>query len=158
MKIKKILFILLLSFLLATSALASTSIQRCVKVDAQTIADLFDRWNNSLKRGDAHKVDANYTEHAVLLATLANKPRLTRSERIEYFKDFLAKQPIGKIDSRTIKIGCNKAIDTGLYTFTLKDGKKLQARYTFTYRWNGKQWLISSYHSSAMPENHRLAN
>ena len=151
MRIKKFSSVLLLSFLLTTSALAG-GMQSCAKVTDKTIAGLFDRWNNSLQSGDADKVDTNYTENAVLLATLANKPRVTRAERIDYFKGFLAKHPRGKIDSRTIKIGCNKAIDTGLYTFTLNDGKKIHARYTFTYRWNGQQWLISSHHSSAMPE------
>ena len=97
--------------------------------------------------------DSNYTDNAVLLATISNAPRVTSAERLAYFKDFLTKHPIGKIDSRTISIGCNKAIDTGLYTFTLKNGKKLHARYTFTYLWNGHQWLISSHHSSILPES-----
>lgn len=147
----KVFSTLLLSFLLTSPVLANT-LQNCVNVNKKDIEALFDRWNNALKTNDAKKVDANYTDNAVLLATVSNKPRVTREERIDYFKKFLEKHPIGKINSRTIKLGCNKAIDTGLYTFTMDDGKKIQARYTFTYRWNGHQWLISSHHSSAMPE------
>ena len=49
-------------------------------------------------------------------------------------------------------IGCNSALDAGLYTFTFGDGSRVQARYTFTYGWNGSEWLITSHHSSAMPE------
>jgi len=142
----------LLSIYLIVTPISAHTIQNCVKVDDKTIERLFDRWNDALKTHDAKQVDSNYTDNAVLLPTVSNTPRLTRSQRIDYFQHFLSKQPIGKIDSRTIKIGCNKAIDTGLYTFTMKDGKKIHARYTFTYRWDGHQWLISSHHSSAMPE------
>ncbi|NDE88126.1 MAG: hypothetical protein EB048_11155, partial [Gammaproteobacteria bacterium] len=53
---------------------------------------------------------------------------------------------------RLIQLGCNSAIDAGIYTFTFGDGRKVQARFTYTYGWDGKQWLITSHHSSAMPE------
>ncbi|MGL9688834.1 MAG: SgcJ/EcaC family oxidoreductase [Wolbachia sp.] len=115
---------------------------------------LFNRWNDSLKTGDAYQVNANYTDDAVLLPTLSSSPRTTSAQRVDYFKDFLAKYPIAEIESRTINIGCNKAVDTGLYTFSLKDEKELRARYTFTYRWDKNKWLISSHHSSLPPENH----
>ncbi|RDH40600.1 MAG: DUF4440 domain-containing protein [Candidatus Aquirickettsiella gammari] len=137
----------------AVMAMSTTTHIACVKTNKQEIAALFDRWNKSLKTGDATNVNANYTDNAVLLATISNAPRVTSAERMAYFKDFLSKHPIGKIDSRTISIGCNKAIDTGLYTFTLKNGKQLHARYTFTYLWNGHKWLISSHHSSTLPES-----
>jgi len=66
---------------------------------------------------------------------------------------FLENKPAGKIDSRTIEIGCNTAFDAGLYTFTFaKTGAPVKARYTYTYKWQNGQWLISSHHSSAMPE------
>lgn len=133
------------------SALAATT-QKCVKVDIADIAHLFDRWNRSLQTGDAAKVAKNYASDAVLLPTLSNKPRLTDSERKDYFKEFLKKKPVGKINSRTIRLGCNKAVDTGTYTFGFKDGTKVSARYTFTYFWNGTQWLITTHHSSAAPE------
>lgn len=156
MRKKTIITIALLSSLLTTTrilAMSTTHHIACVKTNPQEIAALFDRWNSSLKTGNPVTVNENYTDNAILLATVSNKPRVNSIERIAYFKDFLSKHPVGEIDLRKIKIGCNKAIDTGLYTFTLKDGKKIHARYTFTYRWDGHKWLISSHHSSVLPEN-----
>ncbi len=119
----------------------------------QEIASLFDRWNRSLQSGDPREVVANYAERSILLPTLSNSPRLTRAEKEDYFHHFLENQPSGEITMRQIQIGCDMAVDTGLYTFHFaKTGDKFQARYNFTYRWDGKQWLIISHHSSAMPE------
>lgn len=101
---------------------------------------------------ETKKVSANYLSDAVLLPTVSNKVRLTDAERVDYFEHFLEKKPTGKIDSRTIRTGCNKAIDSGVYTFTFADKSTVTARYTFTYAWDGKDWKISSHHSSAMPE------
>lgn len=135
---------------------SDTSSQRteaCVSTNEGQIAALFDRWNDSLKTGDPHKVVANYAARSVLLPTVSNKPRLTAAEKEDYFHHFLENQPVGQIDSRTIEIGCTTAVDSGLYTFTFgKTGAKVKARYTFTYKWDGKAWLITSHHSSAMPE------
>lgn len=113
---------------------------------------MFTKWNDSLATGDAEKVADLYVSDAVLLPTISNQVRLTNQERIDYFNDFLKKGPQGKIDSRTIRIGCNKAIDTGVYTFTFKDNSQVTARYTFTYVWDDNSWKISTHHSSAMPE------
>ncbi|MDW5502643.1 SgcJ/EcaC family oxidoreductase [Pseudomonas lundensis] len=125
----------------------------CVKVDNATIESLFDKWNQSLQTGDAKKVADNYLSDAVLLPTVSNKVRLTEAERVDYFEHFLEKKPVGKIDQRTIRIGCNKAIDVGTYTFTFADKSSVSARYTFTYAWDGKEWKISTHHSSAMPQS-----
>ncbi len=125
----------------------------CVETNKQQIASLFDRWNSSLQTGDPRKVVANYAEKSVLLPTLSNKPRLTPAEKEDYFHHFLEGEPFGRIDWRRIEIDCNTAVDIGLYTFTFrKTGSQVKARYTFTYRWDGKQWLITSHHSSVMPE------
>ena len=45
------------------------------------IASLFDRWNKSLKSGDPDQVVKNYAKNSILLATLANKPRLTFAQK-----------------------------------------------------------------------------
>jgi uncharacterized protein (TIGR02246 family) len=144
--------------LLATAAAlcspltASARTESCKAAQPQQIAGLFDRWNASLQTGDPQKVVANYAPTSILLPTLSNKLRLTAAEKQDYFEHFLAKKPVGSIDQRTIEIDCNTAVDAGLYTFKFGDGSSVQARYSFTYKWNGHQWLITSHHSSAMPE------
>ncbi|MCX5679579.1 MAG: DUF4440 domain-containing protein [Candidatus Omnitrophica bacterium] len=115
--------------------------EHCKPTSEAEIAALFDRWNQALQIGDTRKVVALYAERSILLPTLSNKPRLTPAEKEEYFCHFLEKRPLAKIDLREIEIGCNMAVDSGLYT-----------RYSFTYRWDGSQWLIVSHHSSLMPE------
>jgi uncharacterized protein (TIGR02246 family) len=126
----------------------------CKAASEQEIASLFDRWNESLQTGDPHKVVANYAQKSILLPTVSNKPRLTPAEKEDYFHHFLENRPSGRIDLRVIEIGCNTAVDSGLYTFTFsRTGKSLSGRYTYTYRWDGSKWLITSHHSSAMPED-----
>lgn len=124
----------------------------CRAANSQQIAALFDRWNDSLRTLDPDQVVANYAVDAVLLPTVSNKPRLNPVEIREYFVKFLKEAPQGTIDSRTIKIGCNVAQDVGTYTFRFKDGKTVQARYTYVYEWQNGKWLIVHHHSSAMPE------
>jgi uncharacterized protein (TIGR02246 family) len=125
----------------------------CRQTNEQEIAALFDRWNQSLQTGDPHRVVANYAAKSILLPTVSNKPRLTAAEKEDYFHHFLEKHPSGKIDMRFIDIDCNTAFDAGLYTFTYATtGEVVHARYTYTYRWDGAQWLITSHHSSGMPE------
>ena len=137
----------------ALSHSASGNTEVCKATSKQEIAALFDRWNNALQTGDAHAVVANYAERSLLLPTVSNQPRVTAAEKEDYFHHFLENQPSGKIDFRMIEIGCNTAVDAGLYTFTFgTTGAQVHARYTFTYAWDGKQWLITSHHSSAMPE------
>jgi uncharacterized protein (TIGR02246 family) len=128
-------------------------VEKCKPTSEKKVAALFDRWNDSLQTGDPHKVVANYADDAILLPTVSNQPKLTQAEREEYFEKFLLEEPSGTIDLRRIYLGCNVAVDAGLYTFTFgRTGQVVPARYTFTYRWDGEQWLITSHHSSVMPE------
>lgn len=131
----------------------TASTQSCKTTSPEEIAALFDRWNQSLQTDDPHKVVANYAPDSVLLPTVSNVPRLTPAQQEDYFHHFLENQPSGTIDSRTIQINCNMAVDVGLYTFTFaKTGDQVHARYTYTYKWDDQQWLITSHHSSSMPE------
>ena len=124
----------------------------CEQASESDITALFDRWNDSLKTGDPAKVVENYASDSVLLPTVSNKVCTTAAEKEDYFKHFLEKKPKGTIDESFITIGCNTATDAGLYTFEYADGTKVEARYTYTYRWEDNDWVISSHHSSQMPE------
>ena len=143
---------------IAALALAGIALQvdarteTCHPTTEKEIASLFEGWNAALATGKPEAVVARYANTSILLPTVSNVPRLTPEARRDYFEMFLKNKPQGKIDSRLIQIGCNSAIDAGIYTFTFGDGRKVQARFTYTYGWDGKQWLITSHHSSAMPE------
>ena len=148
---------LLITGCTTTKPINNPSSANCTETRAaateQEIAALFDRWNQSLQTGDPQKVVANYAERSILLPTASNKPRLTPAEKADYFHHFLENRPSGEIIMRHIEIDGNMAVDSGLYTFHFaKTGDTIRARYSFVYRWDGKQWLIISHHSSAMPE------
>ena len=116
------------------------------------ITALFEQWNRALQTGDPKQVAALYATDAILLPTVSNKVRHNHNEIEDYFVNFLAKGPQGKIDESNVRIFDDTAINSGVYTFTFKDGAKVQARFTYVYRLIGQRWLIIEHHSSAMPE------
>jgi uncharacterized protein (TIGR02246 family) len=139
----------------AATPLAATTAATCTATTEAEIAHLFDRWNQALQTGNPDAVVATYAPDALLLPTMSNFPRDTPSEIRDYFVQFLKGNPVGRIDQRVIRIGCNSAIDSGLYTFRLtRDGKPVEvpARYTFEYAYQNGNWLIVGHHSSRMPE------
>ena len=129
--------------------------ENCRETRKEEIAELFNVWNKALESGVKEDVADLYAENSILLPTVSNEPRLDRASKIRYFEKFLGDKPSGKIDRSEIELGCNTAVDSGLYTFSYRGETKkpdTRARYTFTYRWNGSKWQITSHHSSAMPE------
>lgn len=127
--------------------------QACRATTDDEIAALFDRWNNALKTGKPANVVANYARDSILLPTVSDKVRYSPAEKEDYFVHFLEKAPVGQINERYIQIGCNTALDAGIYTFTYqKTGEQATGRYSYTYKWDGNQWLITSHHSSVLPE------
>ena len=124
----------------------------CANIDQAHVAALFETWNDTLRTGTPAKVAALYADDAVLLPTLSNTPRYTTAARIDYFKHFMARHPVGHVDERRIALGCNMVLDSGLYTFFFDDGTHVAARFSFAYVFDGARWRIASHHSSAMPE------
>ena len=139
------------------AAPSNAAAEECSLPLKSEIAALFDRWNASLRTGNAKKVVANYAPNSILLPTVSNRARFTAAEKEDYFVHFLQRRPEGRIDDRMIEVDCNSASDAGLYTFRFADGTSVKARYTFAYRKIGNEWLITSHHSSAMPEKPEAA-
>jgi len=133
---------------------AATSRQLTTITQAQ-VAQLFDRWNAALQSGKPEAVAENYSEQAILLPTLSSQVRHNRAEITDYFRQFTALKPVGKIEEHNIQIFGDTAIDAGIYSFTgVKDNKpfKVLARYSFVYHQQGDRWLIVEHHSSLLPE------
>ena len=118
------------------------------------ISDQFVMWNNALQTGDPDKVVACYASDAMLLPTVSDEVRNNHDEIRDYFVHFLSKKPKGRITEQNIRIYDNIAINSGLYTFSLKgdDGRTdVAARFTFVYRKHEDGWLIVEHHSSILP-------
>ncbi|QQS01157.1 MAG: SgcJ/EcaC family oxidoreductase [Austwickia sp.] len=136
-----------------TTAITAGSTATCQPVTEGEIAALFQRWNDDAASGDPDRVVENYAPDSILVPTVSNQVRTTAAAKRDYFVHFLANKPSGVINVSDITLGCNMAVDSGLYTFTYRaTGKTVPARYTFTYHWENGQWLIVSHHSSGMPE------
>ena len=116
------------------------------------IGSLFNDWNDALQTGDPKQVAALYESDGILLPTVSNQVRHNHVEIEDYFVHFLAKGPKGVIDESNVRVFGRFAINSGIYTFSFNDKTTVQARYTFVYRFNGKQWKIIEHHSSQMPE------
>jgi len=136
----------------SAQARGTLPVEACLGATAQQIENLVEDWNKAVQTGDPELVVALYAEQSALLPTFSARPKLTHDEKIDYFSQFLLLQPVGRIDSSWVKIDCNSALNTGLYTFTLKDGRAIKARYTFTYEYDNDRWKITSHHSSVVPQ------
>lgn len=121
-------------------------------MNQEEILSQFEAWNSALQTGEPGNVAALYASDGILLPTLSNKVRHNHEEIKDYFVHFLAKGPVGKIDEANVRLFGEIAINSGVYTFTFKDGSAAQARFTFVYRKDGDRWMITEHHSSQMPE------
>ncbi len=138
----------------AIDEVAGEKLAFCAPATLKLAEELFERWNDALKTLDARKVAECYAEDAVLLPTVSNIPRTNREEITDYFEHFLQKKPVGTINQRNVKFGCNKITDAGIYTFRVDDHGEVRdvpARYTFVYENRNGEWLIAHHHSSMMP-------
>lgn len=145
-----------IAMLAATPAMASSN-AACAKPTAADLDAQFAAFNSAWATKSPDVVTALFDDDAVLLATVANSPRTDHAGIRDYFVKFLKNSPVGKIDTTTIKAGCDWALRAGTWTVTLTDaatGKKtdVKARYSFLYQLEDGKWKIEHLHSSMMPE------
>ncbi|MGL5839443.1 MAG: SgcJ/EcaC family oxidoreductase [Sphingorhabdus sp.] len=141
----------------ALPALAQSTSKQCPAVTQQQVDKLFDEFNAAWATKNPDTVTGLFTKDAVLLATVANKPRTTHPEIRDYFVSFLKNSPVGTIDTSTYKMDCNSVARLGTWTVVLTDpatAKKtdVKARYSFIYKMEDGKWKIDHLHSSVMPE------
>lgn len=134
---------------------AAEARQACPAVTEAQVAAQFDRFNQAWATGNPDAVVALFAPDATLLATVSNAERTTPEKIRAYFVDFLKGQPVGRIDTSTILIDCNMATRTGNWTVNMANanGERVDvaARYSFHYKWDGKDWKIQHLHSSVRP-------
>ena len=149
-----------LQLLLGSAQPVHADTPACAPISERQVAGLFERWNHALASGDPGQVAGLYSDDALLLPTLSAAPRQGPAAIRDYFTDFLARAPRGRIDSRTIRLGCNTAVAAGTYSFQVSDGTSLDsarqrhwvnARYTFVYSYGDDGWRIQHHHSSLQP-------
>ena len=142
---------------LAAQGRAARPVAQCVVPTQADLDSQFARFNNAWATKSPDTVTALFDNDAVLLATVAARPRTTPADIRDYFVSFLKGSPVGRIDTSTIKSGCDWALRMGTWTVTLTNpdtGEKsdVKARYTFLYQRDGGNWEIEHLHSSVLPE------
>ena len=130
----------------------------CHRLTPAQLDQQFAEFNASWATKSPDAVAALFDDDAVLLATIASVPRTDPAGIRDYFVKFLKGSPVGRIDTSTIKSGCNWALRMGTWTVIMTDpgtGAKtdVKARYTFLYQFEDGKWRIEHLHSSVLPAN-----
>jgi uncharacterized protein (TIGR02246 family) len=118
----------------------------------QEVSKLFNLWNEALSSGNPKALTALYASDAILLPTISNEIRHNHDEIEDYFVQFLANEPKGELIEQNIRIFNELVINSGIYSFSLKDSTHIKARFSYVYQLLEGEWKIIEHHSSQMPE------
>jgi uncharacterized protein (TIGR02246 family) len=114
------------------------------------------KWTEIFAQNNPDTISALYAKDGVLWGTLSPTVRSDPGTVKAYFVGAFNALPKAtvKFGDQLIRVYGDTAVNTGYYTFSYtKDGetKSIPARYSFTYKKEGNDWLIVDHHSSAMP-------
>ena len=114
--------------------------------------ELLKKWTDAVKNGDPKQVTTLYLDNGILLGTFSNKERVGHELIFEYFENLLKSPVEVHIVSENPHVFGSAAVNSGLYNF-VREGKTVNARFSFVYNKNNEEWKIISHHSSVMPES-----
>jgi uncharacterized protein (TIGR02246 family) len=120
------------------------------------VAQATQSWVSAFNACNAAEAAALYDSEAVLWGTVAPVVISSPIGVRQYFERACSSNPQPKVlfGEQLVRVYGETAINTGSYTFTVFPGgqaRQFPARYSFTYRKKGGQWLIVDHHSSAVP-------
>jgi uncharacterized protein (TIGR02246 family) len=124
-------------------------------INEAKVLGLFKKWNMAIQSGNPDEVVKLYADDAILVPTLSNKIRHNNKEIRDYFVQFLALNPVGKILEHNIRIYNDIAINSGIYSFEINKNNsrtEVKARFSYVYKKFTNSWLIIEHHSSLLPE------
>jgi uncharacterized protein (TIGR02246 family) len=144
---RRVLPLMVLGVFVASNALAGP------KEDVEAAAV---KWTEIFAQNNPDTISALYAKDGVLWGTLSPTVRSDPGTVKAYFVGAFNALPKAtvKFGDQLVRVYGDTAVNTGYYTFSYtKDGetKSIPARYSFTYKKEGNDWLIVDHHSSAMP-------
>ena len=147
---------MLMAAALAASPAAAKPVE-CAPVTPAQIEQQFDIFNTAWATKNPDTVAGLFAPDAVLLPTLSDEERTTPEGVHRYFLHFLKMSPVGRIDTSSVRLGCNMAARMGNWSVDLTDSKTgerttAKARYTFVYRYSKGHWWIEHLHSGLLPD------
>jgi uncharacterized protein (TIGR02246 family) len=127
--------------------------RQCSKPSAETVTQLFDRWNAALATGNADAVARLYADDAVLLSALSDRVVVGRDQIRTHFSQFLALHPQASVTTRAIDTDCATAVDSGTYVYRVTGRRKgtrmlISGRYAIRYEFRKGDWHIISHRAS----------
>ena len=117
-----------------------------------TASELLQEWVAAIKSGDPKRVTELYHRDAILLGTFSNKERVGHELILEYFENLLKSPVEVHIVSENPHVFGSAVVNSGLYNF-VREGKTINARFSFVYIETNDGWKIVSHHSSVMPQS-----
>lgn len=152
-RFKNNLFVLCFCLFSATGVAAA-------EVTNKAMQDTYYAWCKSIAtaKGDASVMVKFYAPHAILLPTLSPEILFNHQGGMNAYFTQLTSLPDIKCrtDRIVTQIEGDIAINSGLYTFSYREGKQgklvtIPARFTFVYKRQDSHWFIINHHSSRLP-------
>jgi uncharacterized protein (TIGR02246 family) len=125
----------------------------CVPAAQSDFVDALEQWNTAARTGHPDKITRLYAQHATLLPANGTAPRVGFASIRHHFLYLLPDQPVVSVLNREIRIGCEFAIDSGIYLLTsgARGARKTEKhRYTLIYTRYEDSWLIEHHHASLL--------